>query len=101
MLPIFWLSAVHHQGNLGVHAYLFQRQYMPEQAYGILDQCFDDLNQSLRTPLPSGCCFIRYKIAREIPAAYRVAVLPGAWASHDPDVLRLFVERCANRAECL
>lgn len=68
------------KGNLDVHAYLFQRQYMPEQAYGILDQCFDDLNQEPKNTAAKRLLLYAAKLPGN-PAAYRVAVLSGAWAS--------------------
>lgn len=86
------------KGNLDVHAYLFQRQYMPEQAYGILDQCFDDLNQEPKNTAAKRLLLYTLQNCQEIPQhiVWQYCREPGP---HDPDVLRLFVERCANRAE--
>ena len=86
------------KGDLDVHAYLFQRQYMPEQAYGILDQCFDDLNQEPKNTAAKRLLLYTLQNCQEIPQhiVWQYCREPGP---HDPDVLRLFVERCANRAE--
>ena len=86
------------KGDLDVHAYLFQRQYMPEQAYGILDQCFDDLNQEPKNTAAKRLLLYTLQNCQEIPQhiVWQHCREPGP---HDPDVLRLFVERCANRAE--
>jgi hypothetical protein len=86
------------KGNLDVHAYLFRRQYMPEQAYGILDQCFDDLNQEPKNTAAKRLLLYTLQNCQEIPQhiVWQYCREPGP---HDPDVLRLFVERCANRAE--
>lgn len=86
------------KGDPDVHAYLFQRQYMPEQAYGILDQCFDDLNQEPKNTAAKRLLLYTLQNCQEIPQhiVWQHCREPGP---HDPDVLRLFVERCANRAE--
>lgn len=86
------------KGDLDVHAYLFQRQYMPEQAYGILNQCFDDLNQEPKNTAAKRLLLYTLQNCQEIPQhiVWQYCREPGP---HDPDVLRLFVERCANRAE--
>ena len=86
------------KGDPDVHAYLFQRQYMPEQVYGILDQCFDDLKQEPKNTAAKQLLLYTLQNCQEIPQhiVWQYCREPGP---HDPDVLRLFVERCANRAE--
>ena len=86
------------KGDLDVHAYLFQRQYMPEQAYGILDQCFDDLKQEPKNTAAKQLLLYILQNCQEIPQhiVWQYCREPGP---HDPDILQVFVERCANRAE--
>lgn len=86
------------KGDPDVHAYLFQRQHMPEQAYGILDQCFDDLNQEPKNTAAKQLLLYILQNCQEIPQhiVWQYCREPGP---HDPDILQVFVERCANRAE--
>ena len=86
------------KGDPDVHAYLFQRQYMPEQAYGILDQCFDDLKQEPKNTAAKQMLLYTLQNCQEIPQhiVWQYCREPGP---HDPDILQVFVERCANRAE--
>lgn len=86
------------KGDPDVHAYLFQRHHMPEQAYGILDQCFDDLNQEPKNTAAKQLLLYILQNCQEIPQhiVWQYCREPGP---HDPDILQVFVERCANRAE--
>ena len=65
---------------------------MPEQAYGILDQCFDDLNQEPKNTAAKRLLLYTLQNCQEIPQhiVWQHCREPGP---HDPDVLRLFVEQ--------
>lgn len=71
---------------------------MPEQAYGILDQCFDDLKQEPKNTAAKQMLLYTLQNCQEIPQhiVWQYCREPGP---HDPDILQVFVERCANRAE--
>ena len=86
------------EGDSDIQAYLAQKHCNQEQICGISDQCFEDLNQEPKNTAAKQLLLYTLQNCQEIPQhiVWQYCREPGP---HDPDVLRLFVERCANRAE--